>query len=226
VGRARKVHEVRGELRRHEVGRLYVRGFTQAEIASQMGVTQPVIHHELKALGLEWVKSAAMDFQARQAEELARLDMVEAEAWKEWERSKARSACTTTNEFRSKGKKDRGEDGGRKGKPNPKAEDPDELVLRNVATATTVKDQLGDPRYLAQVTECVRLRMKLLGFLDEKVVQVLLQSKQGLLQPRFDWSALYGPPESKPSDALEEKISRAGQDREPLALPPAQGEGG
>jgi predicted transcriptional regulator len=60
------------------LSRLYVKGRTQAEIAAELGISQPQVAYDLKDLRERW--KASQD--RTKAEELARIDAIEAEAWK------------------------------------------------------------------------------------------------------------------------------------------------
>ncbi|OWK34334.1 hypothetical protein FRUB_10305 [Fimbriiglobus ruber] len=70
---------------------MYLTGHTQWDIANSpdVGVTQSVISEDLKAIRAEWVKEARTAYGRRVAQEMAKLDRVEAEAWRAWERSQA-----------------------------------------------------------------------------------------------------------------------------------------
>lgn len=72
---------------RLEISRLYLRGLTQAEIATRLGVSQPQISYDLRVVRVEWQASAANQLGERLAEETARLDLVEREYWEAWHRS-------------------------------------------------------------------------------------------------------------------------------------------
>jgi hypothetical protein len=69
---------------------LYLNGVSQAEIAERLGVSQPQICEDLQSIRAEWVASAVVDFGAKKAEELAKLDHLERVAWASWEESRNR----------------------------------------------------------------------------------------------------------------------------------------
>jgi hypothetical protein len=73
--------------RRASVTRLYVRGHSLPEIAANLGLSDSAVAHELAEIRKEWVAAALCDRVEAKARELAKLDHVEAEAWKAWERS-------------------------------------------------------------------------------------------------------------------------------------------
>jgi hypothetical protein len=71
--------------RRHEAVKLYLMGWPQWKIAEKFGVQQPAISKDLAALRKEWRASALLNFHERQIEELAKIDLTEAEAWAAWQ---------------------------------------------------------------------------------------------------------------------------------------------
>lgn len=120
----------------------YMRGSSQWDIANQEGVSQGTISNDLQTIRAEWIATAAKDFGVRQAEELAKLDHLEAVAWDAWERSK-RIALKETNEESEGG----GENGGRNKYKREEAH------------------QVGDDRFLGRVMSCIELRMKVFGMI-------------------------------------------------------------
>ena len=74
--------------RRQQVAAAYLRGEYQADIATRFGISQQQISLDLKTIRAMWLQSAVRDFDAARAEELAKIDAVEAEFWGAWEKSK------------------------------------------------------------------------------------------------------------------------------------------
>ena len=122
-------------LRRREiVADLYVLGWYQADIARHVGVSQPTVSNDLKAIQKEWRQSAIRDFDVLRERELKKLDRLEREAWDAWDRSKKpaqQAVVNTSGEMQSTQKK--------------------------------VTEQVGDPRYLEQISKCIASRRALLG---------------------------------------------------------------
>ena len=171
--------------RRQEVCALYVKGWTQSEIANRVGCSITTVCQDLQSLRRQWQESAAKDFAARQSEELARLDHLERVAWQAWERS-----CQQA-EVKHKKKEYvrqpvKGLPGGHK------------LVPVKVVDETTLRGQVGDPRFLDQVRSAIELRMKTLGLLrtDNNISNVVT----------VNWDSLVLPP-SVP-DTVEEELIR------------------
>jgi len=70
--------------RRRQVSALYMRGWTQFEIAKSLSLSPTTVYSDLKAVRKEWLNKAINNYQARQAEELAKLDNLEKECWKQY----------------------------------------------------------------------------------------------------------------------------------------------
>lgn len=130
-----------------EVARLYLQGMTQAAIAAQLSkdssrsytVTQRTISRDMEVVRKRWLDSSLRNFDAAKAQELAKIDNLEREAWESWHRSIGTRRVTSTGR----------ETGGRDGNK-------DKAQVRT-------EDMLGDPRYLAQIQSCIDRRCKLLG---------------------------------------------------------------
>ncbi len=116
-----------------EIARLYLRGITQAEIGEQIGVSQRQVSYDLAILRERWKQSSLIDFDAAKAEELAKIDALEAEYWQAWNESK--------REKKRQAAKKRGE---------------------QTETSLTTEERNGDPRYLQGVQWCIEQRCKIL----------------------------------------------------------------
>ncbi|WP_148074680.1 terminase gpP N-terminus-related DNA-binding protein [Bythopirellula goksoeyrii] len=125
---------LRINIRRQRVADLYLQGWTQQQIAVEVGVRQPTVSTDLKRIQMQWRESAVRDFDLAREVEIQKIDRVERESWAAWERSK---------------------------KPSQTAITTDETHQRK--TRRHVKNQNGDPRYLEQVNKCIASRRALLG---------------------------------------------------------------
>jgi hypothetical protein len=123
---------------RAEVARLYLMRWTQAEIGAKLGLSRQQVGYDLAAIRQEWLASSLMDFNARRAEELARIDRLEGEYLDAWAASKKDKETTTTEQT-----------AGGDGEP--------------VRAAIRKEGRHGDPRYLAGVQWCINKRCELLG---------------------------------------------------------------
>ncbi len=74
--------------RLHDVSDLYLQGISQFEIAKKVGVTQGQISKDIKKLSEQWVKKSIENIDKIKAEQLAKLDLWEAEASSAWFKSK------------------------------------------------------------------------------------------------------------------------------------------
>lgn len=133
--------------RRLKVAQLYVQGIPQYQIAEQCAVHPGQVSRDLTAIRAEWLQSSLLNYDARKAQELARIDQLETEAWAAWERSKQpkekRRVKTTKGLGRSgEGKRDDAE--------------------------RTEEARDGNPKFLAEVRACVELRGKIVGLLPTK----------------------------------------------------------
>jgi transcriptional regulator with XRE-family HTH domain len=64
-----------------------LQGKTQYEIAERLGVSQPTICRDLRAIRKLWIKESIKDFGEMRARELAEIDHLERTYWEAWERS-------------------------------------------------------------------------------------------------------------------------------------------
>ncbi len=129
--------------RRRQVAALYLQGKSQCEIATILGTRQPTVCLDLKRIREEWLASCVRDFDEAVAEELAKLNNLEAEAWAAFERSCQPSTATQE-----------------KVATNAKGVPVQRVVGMKVETGA------GDPRYLERISWCVLTRLRLLGYLQ------------------------------------------------------------
>jgi hypothetical protein len=131
--------------RRKTVAEQYLRGVTQWAIARKLGVSQPTIAADLKEIRADWLSSSLRDFDARKAEELAKVDRLESVAYDAWDKS-----CQNAETVH------RTRETGRTTKEG--AALPDRTRRSKIS-----KGQAGDPRFLERVAWCIERRCKILG---------------------------------------------------------------
>lgn len=132
---------------RETIAREYLKGRYQHDIAVTLGVSLATVKRDLAKIRQLWLESSLRDFGALKAEQLAKIDTVEAEAWAMWSRSCERQVRTSTQEIEAS----------RHPGLNRRTDD---------------EDGAGDPRYLQIALQCVERRSKLLGLdAPEKVSQ-------------------------------------------------------
>lgn len=120
--------------RRQQVAELYLQGWTQNAIAEHLAVVQSTVSEDLKHVRQAWRESFVAALDETRARELARIDLVETEAWAAWKRSQKPTQSATVT----------GEGNGQQ-------------------TRKSMKHQIGDPRFLDQVNKCIAQRRAILG---------------------------------------------------------------
>ena len=137
------------------VAKLALLGLSQSEIAARLGaltgrpVSRQTVAHDLRAVRAEWRAERLRAAGERVAEELARLALVERNAWASWDRS--------TGERVERETAWEEEPSGDGAGPHPPGS-PRRTVER-------VWQGVGDPRALAIVLACADRRAALLGLL-------------------------------------------------------------
>ena len=132
---------------RETIAREYLKGRYQHDIAVTLGISLATVKRDLAKIRRLWLESSLRDFDALKAEQLAKIDTVEAEAWAMWSRSCERLVRTSTQEVEA---------------------------TRYPGLNKRTDDEMGtgDPRYLQIALQCVERRSKLLGLVaPEKVSQ-------------------------------------------------------
>lgn len=137
------------------VAEMYLKGFTMAAIAEALeaanGIKYSVnmVNYDLREVRKRWRSSAVRDFDAHREEQLARLDLLEAKAWREFERS-----CEDYHKRIEQGEELVAPEVSEDGEP---LDAPTKLVR------TETGGQTGDPRYMNVILNIVERRCKLLG---------------------------------------------------------------
>ena len=81
--------------RRKRISDLYLQGRSQWQIAQELGINQGNVSRHLEVLRGEWRESNSLNIDALQQRELAKIDLIETEAWLAWQRSKENKERTT-----------------------------------------------------------------------------------------------------------------------------------
>ena len=149
-GRRRSTAELTRDRRR--IADLYLAGWTQTDIADELGVSQPTVSGDLKALQRDWLASSLIDFDAAKAQELAKIDRLEREYWTAWEESRRDKEISITEKIASE-------------KPRDKAQ------IRR-------EGQVGNPSFLSGVQWCIERRCKILGLDAPKGLDLTTKGKQ------------------------------------------------
>ena len=121
------------------ISELYLKGFTQEKIAAEFNITRQQIAYDLKDIKDQWKDSTLIDFNEAQNRELDRIDLLESEAWKGWNRSIGTVVKTT----------EKSGDSSMKGS--------------YAETSTVAEEQAGDSRFLEIINKCIQRRCDILG---------------------------------------------------------------
>lgn len=126
------------EADRAQVAVWYCQGKTQVWMGAQLGLSQQQISYDLKAIRKEWAANY-IDFGEAKERELAKIDHLELTYWEAWKRS-----CEDAELERQK-------QTGTKDAPS------------RVEVTKEKRGQAGDPRFLAGVERCIKMRREMLG---------------------------------------------------------------
>ena len=142
------------------VARRYLMGESQGKIAIDLKMSQQTISLDLKLIRSRWLESSVRDFDAAKSIELAKIDLVEAEFWQQWEKSKELKRTRKQED----GLTERGE----------------------IIKTTVVEEQrCGHPAYLNGVMTCIERRCKLLGLDSELKYQDLTLAIAAVIREGF-----------------------------------------
>jgi hypothetical protein len=149
--------------RRADVAYLYCRGWPQHKIAAKYHVTRQQVGKDLAAIRSAWQETMVREFDAYKAEQLAKLDAMEAEAWRGWRRSLRDAVKQTTKLTPAPPPKPaRAADPDASDDPLAEAGPPDpEMVVTEDQTVT--EGQAGDPRFLQIIGDCIDKRLRVVG---------------------------------------------------------------
>jgi hypothetical protein len=129
------------------IAREYLKGRLQSDIAANLGVSLATVKRDLAKVRGRWLDSALRDFDTLKAEQLAKIDAIEAESWEMWSRSCEVQVRTSEQDIKTT-----------------------KFPGRNRRTDRILGT--GDPRYLQTSLQCVEKRCKLLGLhAPEKITQ-------------------------------------------------------
>lgn len=120
--------------RRQRITELYLQGWSQAAIATELNISQSTVSDDVQYVRKKWHESAVKNFDQLRALELQKLDYIERESWAAWQRSqKPAQSATVTG------------------------------AGNGQHTRKSMKNQIGDPRFLQQVNHCIAQRRALMG---------------------------------------------------------------
>lgn len=158
--------------RRVDMTRMYVQGFTQAEIAHKLKLDPSHVSTELSKIREDWLQVIVQNYDEIKSRELAKIDNLERTAWEAWEKSckpatiktkKVQSFFQTVEEPPDSGNES--EEG--------------EYIPSRKSVATPIKQHLestkkgqnGNPAYLDRIAWCIEMRLKIFGILKEQKIE-------------------------------------------------------
>ena len=138
---------------------LFLRGYTYREISERLNeenarrgvgytITKQMVYWDMQQLLIEWKRERMENIDDYVTQELRKLDKMEVELWKAWERSK-------TGKLREKNRQN--------AKPRKVLEDGDNPEYYGYEETTT-ETSAGNPRFLDLLLNVQQRRAKMLGF--------------------------------------------------------------
>jgi len=120
---------------RARLAEMYLQGHSQHDMSMEIGISVAQVYRDLRILQDNWMASQLMNINQAKAEQLAKLDLLELEAWQAWDRSKIDKS----------------------GKSVEKSGEDEKRVK------AWSEGRLPDPRYLQVIQHCIERRCKILG---------------------------------------------------------------
>ncbi len=153
---------------RAEVAELYLKQWTQQEIADKLDLSRVTVGADLKFIQKSWRESSLIDMNEAKQRELERIDKLEREYWRAWEKSQQDAEEST-----QKAATELMPDGEIKRKPGG------EVVLKK-------KGQSGDASYLRGIQWCIEQRCKILGIEAPQKVELAVDWRHELRKQGID----------------------------------------
>lgn len=225
-------------MRRAEAAELRLRGKSQLEIATQLGVSQKTISLDLAKIDEDAIERAAGSADLHRAREIAKLDFVERLAFESYWISRQDSVTKKTVVERApQWSKKKGEEESQsetvpnktgktttkptKGKmPNAKlpvtkvGDGPltkeDEMRIIRIVEDEVRKGQAGDAAFLGIMTTCMRDRCKLLGIAKDATEHNTNIVNNQTVQ--INWNDLFKRPDEVIHDPIDAKLKQIEQD--------------
>lgn len=138
---------------------MFLKGMSQMKIAAHFGVHRHTIGTDIDTIFKEWRASAVRDFEQHRMEMLEKLNLVESEAWGQWEQSK-QDVVTTELAGDAEGAIELG------------------AVIETTPVAApakikhTRKGQCANASYMSIVLDCIEKRCNLLALYPPKNIKI------------------------------------------------------
>jgi hypothetical protein len=137
---ANKRSKIEREQQLPDIAEMYLRKARQSDIAKKYGLSRQQIAYDLKVIQKRWSDQAVHSLSEAKLKELHNIDLIEREAWGEWERSKQDRQLRSAKKIRKAGETE-----------------------ERIETGIDTEGRLGDPRYLQVMNDCGERRVRLLG---------------------------------------------------------------
>lgn len=161
-----------------------LRGESLRHIGARLGIHPSTVQDDVNWLRTEWLKEVQVMVADIKAEQWQRIKVVEAEAFKAWQRSQEPEVVSV------EGSSSEDEPiilrGRKLGKTAPEDFSSEEAAADELArglikvhksnSKTTTRNKVGDPRYLDIVLKCIDLRLRMFGVYDEVKNSTLMGS--------------------------------------------------
>jgi hypothetical protein len=144
--------------RRGRVAEYKLQGLRNFEIAELLGVSPSQITLDLKSVSKEWRAERIHDIDEIKQRELLKLDLIEKKNWEAWDRS---CQVKTKKSMKKKGSTTK------LGKA---------LGADDKEQTYTEEQQIGDPRYMAIILDCIGKREKIIGYGAAQKLEVNLEN--------------------------------------------------
>ena len=138
------------ENHRYRIAELYLRGWTQTEIATELEISQATVNGDLSKIRERWRSSALVMFNERESAELEKIDALEAMYVEGFRRSLEKKRIKTTRSVPV---------------PDKETGKVDTKNLSFIAVEESLREELsvGDARWLEGINKCIDQRCRILG---------------------------------------------------------------
>ena len=137
-----RVKKLKREFALTRASELYLKGWMQADIAKDLGISAKTVSKLLGEVKKRWLVNQIQNIEARKVMELERIDRIEREYWDAWEHSKKGQNKVISTKLKR-------------------------TTMRGDSTEETegqeFLDTPGDPRFLEGIQKCIALRSRILG---------------------------------------------------------------
>lgn len=144
-----------------KIAEMYLRGYTQVQIAQELDISQPTVSNDLAAIRDRWRQAALVNFNEREQAELEKIDALEREYLKGYIESKEKRVIKT----KKKVPRVVDEEGNMQVNTDGELETNINHRIEYVTAEKIIREEekVGDPRWLEGIQRCIDQRCKVLG---------------------------------------------------------------